>query len=350
MTVVTIGKQQMMNHNYDKAINELMVKHLNTDYLNDSGYRNSFGLFSAALFHLLPDKSYRQHIDLYREYLFHRQWASLDLSFCVQDDPFIVEGWDDILTQLRDAAPAIIGSFHYGSYRLLPYLLHKHRIPFCMLVRRDVKHEQLDYFNALLDTHDDPQPLFTMLDAEDPLAALRVRRMLRDGYHVLSYFDGLQTVQTIGHHNGVTLMDAQIRVREGLPYLAARFDVNLMAILLSNKGETRRRLYHRTWSADQVRDSGAMPLMQEIFSWFEHRMRRDPMAWENWGEMHRLLYIPEPCREVPPSVFDPQQCSLLAFGKSRFILDKQTLKSYKIDEKVFEDASLHWLGAIAVDS
>src|SRR5690606_9580080 len=123
-------------------------------------------------------------------------------------------------------------SFHYGSYRLLPYLMQKHNIPFCLLVRRQVRTEQIPFFQSLLGTHRRRQPELIMLDAEDPLAALKVRRMLRDGYHVLSYLDGIQAIQHAEQDDcpAISIMGAKIKIREGLPHLAAKFKTDMVAV------------------------------------------------------------------------------------------------------------------------
>ncbi|MBE8722974.1 lysophospholipid acyltransferase family protein [Sphingobacterium pedocola] len=341
-----------MNQEYINAICQLQERHRNTNYVNNPEFVNGFGLFSGALYHLMPHLDYQKHADLYRDYLFQSHWAALDMSYFLDDDPFVVDGLDQLLANLRQGSPSIIASFHYGSYRLLPYLLQKHDIPFCLLVRRKVRTQQIPFFQSLNGTHRSQQLAIKLLDAEDPLAALKVRRMLRDGCHVLSYLDGIQAIQHAEQHKcpSISIMAGKIKIREGLPRLAAKFKTDMIAVFTARNGMTGHTIHAQKWTAAQLGDGSPVSVMQDLFCWFEGILNKDPMAWENWGSMHHLLQLKADRVNDPNPQFDPEKSSLLAFGTSYFVLDKNTLKSYKIDEKLFKRLRQQWLATITSDS
>ncbi len=243
--------------------------------------------FATNLRRALPTRTDGQLQEQFRRAVLNRQ-----LSFLVERFSLAVPcGWNDggsIVADLR-RRPAVVGTFHSGSYRLLVHHLLRHHLPVALLVSRAVRQKQEDGYREALAAADLPQGALTIIEAEHPAAGIQLIRALRQGRSVVGYLDGNLGSGVQPHLLTVPFLATRIRVRVGLAWLAVRAGVPFIGVLCrrtSRGAAAWEARYLTDGSISSVPRAMAEDATAQLYSWLADRVAAEPWQWDNWFYVH----------------------------------------------------------------
>lgn len=260
---------------------------------NETWYRR-YAIFSANLGLVMPHIPVANHIELFKQTVRNQCWAREEENHVSAVDYVMQDAVVGAIAGLRQR-PAIISTFHTGSYRLLGHVLAKMGVPFALLVAADVASNQGNAFKESFKNQGySNKPAFDIIEAESPASALKMMRCLRSGVSLLTYIDGNtgagnQQTNTVP----VSFMEGTLHVRQGLPWLACKVRVPLLTILCLRE-ETGQIMFKM--GSDIVEPDGRESVqlnptqaMQRIYSDLAAHIANCPWQWENWLYLHRFF-------------------------------------------------------------
>lgn len=259
-------------------------------------YYYPFAAFSANLGLFLPRIPMSQHPELFRQTLLNQRLANLDEYYLPQLQIHWAPGGELDFERLR-ASPAIVCTYHTGSYRLLSYLLMEQHISIALLLASKVIHEQGEGMMAhAMQIGKRSGTTCTLIDAEQPMAGLHILKALRQGATVVAYVDGNTGVLANRENANLTtvrFIGKEIRVRKGLPQLARRAGADLYGVMaLRNADYTPLMVCARFVSPNHLGDEGGAAdqhVMQLFYADLEKAVKGNPWLWENWFYLHEQL-------------------------------------------------------------
>lgn len=191
--------------------------------------------------------------------------------------------------------PAIIATFHTGSYRLLGQVLAKMGVRFSLLLAADIAVDQGEVFRQSVQAIGGPPTAFDIIDAELPTAGLKMLRCLHRGESLLAYVDGNtgtgnQQSKTVS----VSFMNGTLHVRQGLPWLAHRARVPLHVIHCLRQGPGRAKFELgknplAIFDAYTPNASHIQRATEILYSDLAARIADGPWQWECWLYLQRYL-------------------------------------------------------------
>lgn len=260
----------------------------------DETWYRRFAIFSTNLGLMMPQIPVARHIDLFKKTVRNQCCAKEEEKYVSIIDYSMQEAVMNAVAGLH-SQPAVICTFHTGSYRLLGHVLAKMGVPFALLVASGIAVNQGDAFRQSYQSiNQQALAAFDIIDAESPAAALKMIRCLRRGVSLLTYVDGntgagSQQASTVP----VPFMDGTLRVRQGLPWLALKAQVPLLTIHCLRE-ETGRIVFKLGQDALEFQHDGPIELaparaMQCIYSDLAAQIGDCPWQWENWLYLHRFF-------------------------------------------------------------
>lgn len=259
-------------------------------------YYYPFAAFSANLGIFLPHIPVSQHPELFRQTILNQRLANLDEYYIRQFQIPWTPGCELDFDRLR-SSPAIVCTYHTGSYRLLSYPLLEQRIPIALLLASEIINTQGEgmLINAVQIGKRNGTTC-SLIDAEQPMAGLHILKALRQGTTVVAYVDGNTGVLANGENANLTtvqFLGKEMRVRRGLPQLARRAGVPLYGVMALRKADyTPLMACTRLLSPNDLDEAGAtvdQQAMQFFYADLEKTVIRDPWLWENWLYLHEQL-------------------------------------------------------------
>jgi len=254
-----------------------------------------FAIFSANLGLLMPNISMADHLDLFKKTIRNQCWAKEEQHHFFEMAYDLDNSVGEILSGLSER-PAIIATFHSGSYRLLGQVLAKMDIKFSLLLAADIAIDQGETFRRSVQAIGGPLPTaFDIIDAESPTAGLKMLRCLSRGESLLAYVDGNtgagnQRSKTVP----VSFMGGVLHVRQGLPWLAYRAGVPLHVIHCLRQGPGRARFklgVNPLIVSDRCTPiaSDAKQAMQVLYADLAAHITDEPWQWECWLYLQHYL-------------------------------------------------------------
>lgn len=264
-------------------------------------YTRQFVLFSANLYHCLPDVPDARH-----EMLFSRACAHQALAVAEQRCP--VQG--QLLTSAPmlpalARTPGIIATCHLGSYRLVGRWLAAHRIPFALVLASAVLGQQGAAYQRIIRETAGDGFRFQLLDAEHRLALLHMRRAIDAGHHLVVYLDG--NTGTGGekawerHGCEVPFLHGRLRVRTGVAHLASMVQCPIYPVANWRDSDWRNHFCvappMSVPAGRAARGHAVEDTMRALYALLGGMARRYPEQWEAWFYLHGALVLPKQERE-----------------------------------------------------
>lgn len=265
------------------------------DVITSEAWYRRFAIFSANLGLMIPNVPMADHVDLFKKTIRNQCWAKEEQHHFQQMEYALDDPVREVIAGLPKQ-PAIIATFHMGSYRLLGQVLAKMGVKFSLLLATNIAIDQGETFRRSIHDIGGPLPTtFDIIDAESPAAGLKMLRSLGRGESLLAYVDGNtgagnQQSKTIP----VSFMNGTLHVRQGLPWLAYRAGVPLHVIHCLRKGPGRARF--KLGVNPLPGNNGYTPIasdiqraMQVLYADLAAHITDDPWQWECWLYLQHYL-------------------------------------------------------------
>ncbi len=283
-----------METNYLAQLEAISKRVENVSVMQAETWYRRYAVFSTNLGFMMPEIPVAKHIELFKKTVRNQCWAKEEEKYVAAIDYRMqTDVYDELVALHRK--PAVICTFHTGSYRLLGHILAKMGVPFALLVSSDIADNHGDEFRAFFETEGYPnRPTFDIIEAETPTAALKMIRHLRSGVSLLAYIDGNTGAgDQQGNTVPVSFMAGTLHVRLGLPWLALKAQVQLLTIhcLREQEGQI---VFKKGIDALEPKQGESTELMsalamQRIYSDLARQLADSPWQWESWLYLHRFF-------------------------------------------------------------
>lgn len=257
----------------------------------DGVYTHDFARFSANLYHCLPALPLERHEALFSEACAHQALAVAEQACAEQTNRLLAQPVFPELVR----TPGIIATYHFGSYRLIGKWLAMHRIPFALVLASSVYRMQGPVFQEIIRKSAGEDTRFTLIDAENRLSLIHMKRALDSGHHLLVYLDGNTGAGSGKHACEVPFLEGRLRVRAGTAYLAAmtRSPIYPIANRRNDSYQNRFEMASPIHVAAKrsMRDLAITDTMVELYGWLAGMVRDSPAQWEAWFYLHHGLVL-----------------------------------------------------------
>lgn len=343
----------MDQHDYVSQRNEIVTRYSDkTNFYSGDALSNQFNLVSAGLINFLPHIEVSKHESIFKGILLHQQLSLLEQSaYCVLD--YVnYEGLTNEIKSILFNGPAIICTFHTGSYRLVNLFLTQNHVRYSLVIAKKVIEGQgegfMNVYNQLPGT--DIRNGFSMIDAEAPGSGLRMLKELKSGRSLLLYIDGNAGAgkATSQNDNGcvVDFLHQQIFARKGITYLAHAADVPVLPVASYRKSleNIQLRFFDPIFpDKTQEREMFAEIATQRIYDLVSPIISEYPEQWEAWLYLHKVAKIVE-FQGISPKAgagwrnlsFNSGQFGIFMVGDYSFLFKKSTYTSYEIPHTLYQ--------------
>ncbi|MGH8280978.1 MAG: hypothetical protein ACRERZ_02175 [Gammaproteobacteria bacterium] len=317
---------------------------------------------SANLHHLLPSIPLNKHPQIIDEILLHRLMAELDgHSFFLLGNTRIEDPHSVLSAAKR--APVIFCTFHLGAYRLINMLLISRSFDYLLPVEDHIYTAQkaifLDHSRAYQD-HFHSASQFTVVNAEEPTAALNMARKARAGWSLLAYIDGNTGVQGAGRRDAkmlkISLLGRPMYARKGIAFLSHFLKLPIVPVVCEITGPLERRLVFydpiEPPNAGSDRDAYCQAATEQLYALLGSYLKKSPSQWLGWLEMQQYLDLDataplETTETKQPAsgsdgevvvahrlVFNHERFGFIVRDGERVLLDKLTYEFLSVPESV----------------
>jgi lauroyl/myristoyl acyltransferase len=346
-------KNGMLAKNYTRQLN-LFCRHYEAlDIRNNDKLSMQYNIVSASLLNFLPEIEVGRHESIYRSILLHQR-----LSVFEQDHPAILENVSmenlapGTLTAIKQR-PAIICTFHLGSYRLINLLLVKYNLPFSLVIAKSVIKAQGDTYTALYDKISEGNNAgdFDLIDAEEPNAAIQMLRSLKKGKSLVVYVDGNTGSGSLSRQKEnsccLPFLHQQIAARKGIGFLAHAANTPVLPVICYRKSVKDIVLrFHEIIDPepDMERNTFAQTLMKKLYDFASPLIRTYPEQWEAWLYLHKVANIinpvkrkqePEQLHQADNLIFNDRLFGLFKTSSAHYLFNKTSYMSYPIDKNLY---------------
>lgn len=317
---------------------------------------------SANLHHLLPEMPLREHPKIIDEILLHRLMAELDEESFFLLDNTRIEDPNEVLTKAK-SSPVVFCTFHFGAYRLVNMLLISRGFDYLLPVEERIYAGQRSIFldhSRAYQQHFRSTSQFTVVNAEEPTAALAMARKARSGWSLLAYLDGNTGVQGAARKDAkmlkVPLLGRPIYARKGIAFLSHFLKLPIVPVFCEIMGQVERRLvFHepiQPGGAETDRDAYCQTATEQLYALLGTYLKKSPSQWLGWLDMQMYLDLdattPLETTETMGTATDSEGNEVVAqrlvFNHERFgfivrdgervLLDKLTYEFLSVPESV----------------
>lgn len=342
-----------MNTTIDFTIKRdaLIREHLNEEAIKRNEFLyGQYTIVSANLLNFLPEIDSKTHMKLFEQILIHKQLSKLEQGS--------IEALSYLRTENLSAGdldtlknkPAIICTFHTGSYRIINSFLIQHKISFTLVIGNSIMaaegEEYISHYNKLIGQ--DSNIGFTIIDAENPKSGLQMLRELKRGKSLLLYLDGNSGAgsATLTNDNRciVNFLKQQLFARKGIGFLAHAANVPVIPAVNYREGwgDIRLRFYNAILpNADEGRDEYAIRVTQQLYDIVSPVVKQYPQQWEAWLYLHKVagisnLIIPSRGKKDGKLVrFNLKDFGIFCINKNSFLFQKNNYTSYSITASLY---------------
>lgn len=313
-------------------------------------HARKFHIVSAGLLNYLPAIPFVKHEEIYRGILFHRHLSTIEQD-CIQAlKTCQIEDFSaDSLTMLK-SKPAIICTFHLGSYRLLNLLLSQHDIPFSLVVSEQVV--QIQGADIIEIQSKLSKSTFSLISADAPGSALKMLIELKKGRSLLIYIDGNTGSgrHTAENDNScrISFLNQALMVRRGIGFLAHATGVPVLPTICYRKSihEISLKFFELIFPNQQMdRYSFSKVLVQRVYDLAAPYIEKYPEQWEAWLYLPKVAQLINPFNgaKIPITAvsngelkFDTFRFGLFKTTKNNYIFDKSNFLSYPIMSGMYD--------------
>lgn len=254
--------------------------------------------------------------------------------------------------RLLKSSPAIICTFHTGSYRLINLLLAQYGIPFSLVISQKVLQEQGNMFRKIFSSlssknSDD----FNLINAEFSSSALQMFRELKKGKSLVIYMDGNtgSGSQTNKNENSclISFLNQQIMARKGVGFLSHAACVPILPVICDRNSleEITLQFFDMIYpDIKEERNLYAEKTTQKIYDLVSPFILDHPEQWEAWLYLHKVAHIIKPFATnslspheslVDKLRFNKIQFSLFKISQHNYIFNKSNYVSYPINSNIY---------------
>ncbi|SEN21102.1 Lauroyl/myristoyl acyltransferase [bacterium A37T11] len=324
---------------YHQQYVKICLESADLDIRSPEGRLNLFTFYSANLAHFLPFIPKKEHERLFRATIKNQRLCLLDQAYFGEGLPVDILGWDPAFKQTLKEHPGIICTMHSGSYRLINYLLAKEGIPFALVIADHVHEQQVPHFKDLFEKYL-PETRLRFINANDPMAALTMFRLLKQGVNLLVYMDGdvgaplkdkkkLFRVPFLGQH---------VYARKGIPYLAYKAGTAVYPLFNFRQADGAIHFFHAAPLHKKSRslEEYIAHVIERVYGQFGSLLLHFPEQWDNWFRLHQQMDT-DRCYMQP--MMEPTGRFGLFKGDGRYyLLDKHTYKTILLTDDLVKQS------------
>lgn len=355
---------------YIKSRNNLVDNFKESLKINEVEYlHGQLNMVSAALVNYLPSVNLTEHEEIYKNILLHKKLSVLEQSIPEVMGFVKMENLTpEILSQLKEK-PTIICTFHTGSYRILNLFLTQNKIPFSLVIGKDVIEQEgarfLTQYNDL--PGDNAADGFSIIDAGKSNVGLQMLRELKRGRSLVLYMDGNTGAGAATTKNDnrcvVNFLNQQLFARKGIAFLAHAANVPIITVASYRKSaeDIRIKFFDPIYpDLLQERNKFAEETTQHIYDSAASIIRIYPGQWEAWLYIHKVANIVnhskiekhnQKASEHSEKVsLDSYRFGIFKINDIPFLMKKTSYSFYQIDDKVYDVLNRCSATAIKMDS
>lgn len=314
-----------------------------------------FNMVSASLSNFLPAIDFSRHNDIYKQILLHKKLSILEQGSYQILDFVETENFNSEVISLLKNRPTIICTFHTGSYRVINLLLARHKIPYSLVIGKDITEKEGELFSSLFNhlPGNGQKNDLRIINAENAKAGVQMLRELKEGRTLVLYIDGNTgsgTTTTINENRcAANFLHQQIFARKGISFLAHVADVPILTIASYRKSwdEIKLHFFDPIYpDKKKDRDKFALETTQQIYDLVAPLIKSYPEQWEGWLYIHKVANILNP--EIQPLSFNlpvvptekigfnSQLFGIFKLHSVPFLLKKNTYSFYEVDVELYD--------------
>jgi lauroyl/myristoyl acyltransferase len=312
----------------------------------------NYNLVSASLYNFLPNIEVKKHENIFNKIIETRKQSIIDLEV---ENNLKVNNYSLInLEELKNNS-FIICTFHIGSYRIINQYLAKHKIPFSLVISKNVIDTQgiqiKDSFSQYTQKENNDLEL---IDAELPNSLFKMTKAIKNGKSLVIYIDGNlgsgnDTLNNENHFE-INFLNKSIFVRRGIGLLATITKKPVLPVISYRDHNNFNILnfYKPVISNENLdRNSNAKYIIKELYKKAEIIIREYPEQWEGWLYLYKISKINnKEIINVPESdnisdiykkkfKFNIIEFGLFTIENDFYIFQKFNYCSFKIDNQLY---------------
>ena len=345
----------MQQPTYIEARNEL-INHFKQGVKTkeDENLNGQYNMVSTALVNYLPSIGINEHEEIYKNILLHKKLSILEQSTYESLNFVEMENCSDEMVSLLKNGPTIVCTFHTGSYRLLNLFLMKNKIPYSLVVGKNVVEQEGDAFmeiyNSLPGNADENN--FGIIDAENATVGLQMLRAIKNGRSLLLYMDGNTGAGASTTKNDnrclVNFLGQQIFARKGIAFLAhaANIPIVTVASYRASWEDIRLKFFDPIFpDPNKQRGLFAEETTQMIYDLVAPMIKAYPEQWEAWLYIHKVANIihvesyqmDKKVSSVTEKItLDSFRFGIFKLNGSSFLLRKSNYSFYEINKSLYD--------------
>lgn len=342
---------------YLEGRNKIFNSFLNEKTLANGIHNHQFNLVSANLFKFLPEIKFNQHEIIFKEILLHNRLSHFEQLYNETFDYVTCENFSAEYFKMLKEKPCILSTLHFGSYRLFNTFLIKNRIPYTIVIPKDIlerEGETLRKIYANGNLRDDSK----FIEVESPALGLKILRELKNGRSIFIYFDGYRGVgdksKNISRNKSedkIDFLNQSIYSKKGVTYLAKAAKVPLVIAVAYRKRleDIRLHFFDPIIPENNLNsDNFAYDTTQLIYNMFTTLLKQYPGQWETWLYLHKqidstnLNSVSDSKQIIRREICDDERFSFNPIGyglfkikEDTFIFNKHSYSTYPIDSIVY---------------
>ncbi|MGV3761579.1 hypothetical protein [Parapedobacter sp.] len=312
-----------------------------------------FAFFDANLSNCFPHVNRADYPDIFMQMQLNRRLSFHDIELMRFPELIRLSGWDVGWAAALRHEPAIVCTYHTGSYRLINVLLARAGVPFSLVVSgQALQHEQQELDRVYTDVMAQTGVALNMqlIDAEQPKALLQMARAIKSGRSLLVYVDGNTGTTAGGRDNrnllGIDFGHRRLWVRVGLASLAHRLAIPIYPVRCQRAGtgmaDNRGVLFEHLPAIVPAGLSAhrfAGEATDRLYQYLAASVENNPAQWEGWLTLHRnlvQLWSAEPITAMEPL----DRWAVYRRKGFRFLLHKPTYMQYVLTRKQYHRLKL----------
>jgi lauroyl/myristoyl acyltransferase len=312
---------------------------------NEPIFSNFLTSAAVAMTQLLPAMSFQEQekilVELGQYLRIQRHDEGVDLRRLTR-----IEG--DI-NALLSPTPKIICTFHFGSFRYLPYFLLLQKKSFAMLLTEEVIKEQGDRYSTLARSFDKDVAPPILINAQSWTSTVKCLDFLKRGGNLLAYVDGNsgiegEVLQTEGQMIPIRFLDGEIYVRVGIFLLSYLSKIPITVVVNEIRSPEERVLKIYDPIICEKKDD-AENVMTKIFGILGDHIKKDVAQWEGWVYYRRYVKPSGGVGDDRVDALPSCEGKVLRFNHDRFgiirddrqttLIDKKTLGTRRLTAQTF---------------
>lgn len=338
----------MNQEKFLKARNSLLTAQEKCSIYEDPLLNRTFNFVSANLINFMPNIPATEHEVVFKNIMLNKDLSILEQQYPEVLDTVSYEGLNkSIFTQLNNG-PAIFCTFHMGSNRMVNHFLAANKIPFTLVIANHISKEEGDLFvqmfNNVYKSNLDNE--LRIIQAEQPNAALKMLRELKNGNSLLVYIDGNtgagdDSIKNENRHK-IVFLNQSIYARTGVAYLSYIANVPIIPVVCYRKSleDLKLKFFPSIFPEKNMEKTIFTKVTtQKIFDLFVTILEKYPEQWECWIYLHQVANTKEFIHSKNAIDYsfrlNKKKFGVFNINSDLFLFDKSSYSSYPIDSKTY---------------